>query len=202
MKNPEVIYFEGLPRTGKTTLTTQIASLYPHLFISIAEIVHPGQNIATNWDSQFFFMENDEMKYKMARESGKRCLVDRGHLSTVLYSHAYDKLVGDRDLTYVNQWYFGKILKHNMLPDLYVLLDAPPEVSLQRKIDSFDMQNMWDHVEGLEYARENYPRYMGMFEPSVRVLTLSSASMTLDQLKNELVGFLGIPRMNYYLGGI
>lgn len=197
MRNPEVIYFEGLPGSGKTTLTTQIANSRPDMLVSIGEYVHPGKNIPENYTNQRFFMENDELKYRAARESGRKSLVDRGHLSTVLYAHAYKQIRGDKDLSYVDDWYVGKILKDKMLPDMYIFLDIPAEVSIMRRISTFDPDNnIWDHLQALNFARENYPRYMGLFEPNVPVLTLSSVTMTIAELKKEIATILGI-NMDY-----
>lgn len=192
MRNPEVIYFEGLPNSGKTTLIKQIITSYPGALMSVDEYIHPGKDKESNFESQRFFMENDEMKYRLARESGRRCLVDRGHLSTVLYTHAYNRIRGDLDLSYVDEWYFGKILKDNMLPDLYILLDISPQTSLRRKRGPVDWNNMWDHIAALDFARENYPRYMGLYEPEVPVITLSSDSMTIPELRREIANLLGM----------
>jgi len=200
MRSPEVVYFEGLPGTGKTTLVTQLANSRPDILVPVNEYVHPGKDIPENYKNQRFFMENDELKYKAARESGRRSLVDRGHLSTVLYTHAYRQIRGDQDLSYVDDWYTGKILKDKMLPDMYILLDIPPELSMARRIRELDPDNnIWDHLQALNFARENYPRYMGLFEPSVPVLTLSSHTMTIVDLKKEIAAILGID-MHYSSG--
>lgn len=201
MRSPEIVYFEGLPCSGKTTLIRQIAAEYPDVFASIDEYLHPDLLKGVDVDDPRVFIENDELKYQVARECGRRCLVDRGHLSTVLYSHAYNRIKGDRDLSHVDEWYFGKILRDKLLPDVYVLLDIPAQTSLSRRTTPFDLNNMWDHVDALEYARENYPRYMGIYEPNVPVLVLSSGSMTLAQLKNEVVTFLGV-NINYRTTGL
>lgn len=196
MRNPEIVYFEGLPYSGKTTLTKQIAAEYPDILTTIDEYIHPELLKGVEINDQRVFMENDELKYQVARDSGRRCLVDRGHLSTVIYSHAYNRIKGGRDLLYVDEWYFGKILRDRLLPDAYVLLDISAQTSLSRKTSPFDLNNMWDHIDALEYARENYPRYMGIYEPDVPVLVLSSNLMTRPQLKNEIVYFLGL-NINY-----
>jgi len=192
MKNHEVVYFEGLPRSGKTTLTGELAAENPHILLKIDEYVHPALTIDGIWDDQRIFMENDELKYLIARASGQQCLVDRGHLSTLLYSHVYNQIKADRDLKFVDDWYFGKILKNTMLPDRYVFLDVTPETSLARRRVPLDTNNMWDHLEALKFARENYPRYMGTYESEIPVLTLSSSLMTISELKNKLVPFLGL----------
>lgn len=196
MRSPEIVYFEGLPYSGKTTLIRQISAEYPDIFTAIDEYIHPDLLKGVDIDDQRVFMENDELKYQVARDSGRRCLVDRGHLSTVLYSHAYSRIKGDQDLSYVDEWYFGKILRDRMLPDLYILLDISPQISLIRKTTPFDLNNMWDNIDALNYAGDNYPRYIGVYEPDVPVLVLSSNSMTLPQLKDEIVAFFGI-NINY-----
>lgn len=191
MKSPEVVYFEGLPKAGKTSITRKISSEYPSLVL-VPEYVHPALEDPANWDKQFIFTENDEMKYQIARNSGKQCLVDRGHLSTLLYTHAYNLIRGDKDLRYVDDWYMGTIIKKGLLPDYYVYMDIPPEVSLARRTLPLDDDNMWDHIEALKFARDNYPRYMGMFEPSVPLLTLSSGSLTIEEMKIEVIHLLGL----------
>lgn len=116
--------------------------------------------------------------------------------SLFAYVYTYNRIKGDRDLSYVDDWYFGKILRDRMLPDLYILLDVSPQISLSRKITPFDLDNMWDHIDALNYARDNYSRYIGVYEPDVPVLVLSSNSMTLPQLKDEIITFLGV-NINY-----
>ncbi len=191
MKNPEIIYFEGLPRSGKTTLTNQLSREYPQL-AAVGEYIHPALEDESNWANQRIFMENDELKYKVAQAYGKQCLVDRGHLSTLLYTHAYNLIRGDKDLSYVDDWYAGTILKNKMLPDMYIYLDIPAEVSFNRRTIPLDLDNMWDHLEALNFARENYPRYIGTFEPNVPLITLSSHTLCIAELKTEVATILGL----------
>lgn len=191
MNSPEVIYFEGLPCSGKTTLTRQLSVEYPRDVHSIPEYIHPVLLKEGGSDDQKIFMENDELKYYTARQSSLQCLVDRGHLSTILYTHAYNEIRADRDLKFVDDWYFGTIIKNSMLPDRYVLFDIPAEISLKRRKALLNADNMWDHVEALQFARKQYPRYMGEFESHIPVLTLNSDSMNIAELKTELIKFLG-----------
>ncbi len=192
MARPEVIYFEGLPFSGKTSIVTQIAQEHPDEFIAVEEYIHPDKNVPGVFDYQEFFMRNDELKYRIARECGKRCLVDRGHLSTVLYSHAYGKIKGDRDLSFVDEWYIEKILGNNMLPDMYVHLDVSPETSMARRTGALAEDNMWDYVEGLQFARTHFPLYVALYESHIPVLTLDSEIKSVAELKTDVVSALDI----------
>jgi len=192
MRNPELICFEGLPASGKTTLIRQIAGEYPSHFSAINEYIHPALLKDPDINGQQVFIENDELKYQLARECGKRCLMDRGHLSTVLYSHAETMIKGEKDLSYVDDWYFDKILKARMLPDLYVLLDIPAELSLARRNNPFDSNNIWDYITALKYARSKYHEYMRVFESDVPVLVLDSESMSLPLLKQNILSLLSV----------
>lgn len=192
MARPEVIYFEGLPFSGKTSLTSQIAREHPDEFASVEEYTHPDKDIPGIFDYQEFFMRNDELKYRIARECGKRCLVDRGHLSTVLYSHAYNRIKGYRDLSFVDDWYTEKILRENMLPDMYIHLDVSPETSIARRTGELTEDNMWDHLEGLKFARTHFPLYVAMYEPHVPVITLDSENKSIAELKNDVESVLGL----------
>lgn len=192
MRGPEVIYFEGLPGSGKTSLINLISASYPNIFSTVGEYVDPvgGLEASVRYD-QRYFLANDELKYKLARESGKPCLVDRGHLSTVLYSLAYTRIRGNHDLSYVVDWYFDTILENGMLPDQYIYLDIAPETSLARRARSLDWDNMWDHKEALIFARDNYPIYMRTYESNVQVFTLNSDRQSLREMQNEIVIYLG-----------
>ncbi len=192
MARPEVIYFEGLPFSGKTSITSQIAEEYPDEFASVEEYTHPDKDIPGIFDYQEFFMRNDELKYQIARACERRCLVDRGHLSTVLYSHAYNRINDDRDLAFVDDWYRGKILRENMLPDMYIHLDVSPETSIARRTGPLVEDNMWDHLEGLQFARTHFPLYVAMYESHIPVITLDSESRSISELKTDVELILGL----------
>ena len=198
MRNPEVVYFEGLPGSGKTSLIKQMAASHPDRFTTVDEYVDPNEaSSASIQYDQTFFLANDELKYKLARRSEKPCcLVDRGHLSSVLYSLAYTRIRGDRDLPYVVDWYFDRILKDGMLPDRYIYLDISPETSLARRTRTLGWDNMWDHKDALVFARENYPIFMRTYELGVPVLTLNSEQQSLPEMQEEVVVFLASEKNN------
>ena len=191
MRSPEVIYFEGLPGSGKTSLTDLVSVSHSDVFKKVSEYVVPVKALEASVQyNQRYFQTNDELKYKLARECGKTCLVDRGHLSTVLYSLAYNRIRGDQDLSYILDWYFDRILKERMLPDRYIYLDISPETSLARRTRSLDWDNMWEHREALIFARENYPILMQTYESEIPVFTLNSDCQSLPEMQNEIVVFL------------
>lgn len=194
----EIIYFEGLPRSGKTILTEQLCADYPGSFTRVGEYVHPDLQNGDDED-QDIFMQNDELKYHLASESQKPSLVDRGHLSTIIYSHAERLIRIDVDVTPVDDWYFNTIIKNNMLPSLYILLDNTAEASINRRTAPLNPHNMWDNIDALDFARTSYPRYMALYEPSVPVLILNSHSMPINRMKESVASYLGLTSGSAYL---
>jgi thymidylate kinase len=190
MSSAEVIYVEGLPGSGKTTLIGRLALRHPGLFNTIGEYVDPGEaTAAVAASDETYFTRNDVNKYRAARASLLPCLVDRGHLSTLLYNQAHE-LVQGHTIVDVDTWYRETILGQGMLPDAYIHLDTEPITSLKRRPPAVDWINIWDDERALTFARQGYADLMAGPEASVPVLRLQADRMNFTEIDTAVMSFL------------
>lgn len=186
MQEPLVIYFEGLPGGGKTTLITNAAIDYPELFTAIPEYLNAQAALeASKAKNQTYFWSNDEDKYRAARGSRKIALVDRGHLSTVIYSRAYT-LLKDNVLADTDEWYENTILANGMLPDLYVHLSVSPKTTFARRPKTLSWDNVWDYPEALTYARQELRRLIQVYE-QVPILEIDADTLTIPEVQKKFI---------------
>jgi thymidylate kinase len=181
-KESLVVYVEGIPGGGKTSIINRLAQKFPDRVLGVPEYVNPRKNN----EGQNYFMKNDEMKWKIARNSEKvLTFVDRGHLSTVIYSLAELKIKENTNMLEVLDWYFESVLIEKRLPDYYVLLNIDPTLSLERRKDSWSADNMWDYREALEFANQYYAKFINTFEFAIPLITIMSDGLTLDEVENR-----------------
>lgn len=184
MKESMIVYIEGIPAGGKTTTLNRLSKKFPDRLSIVSEYV----NSEEAQSDQSWFMRNDEMKLEMAKGSKKEFVfVDRGHLSTVIYSLAEARIKGDNDGLKVFDWYFGTILPRKQLPDYYIFLRTNPELSLKRRAHLLTKDNMWDYQEALELANNSYPAFMNKYEQTIPLLTIHTDQLTLDQLEEQFI---------------
>ncbi|HET8670685.1 MAG TPA: AAA family ATPase [Candidatus Saccharimonadales bacterium] len=189
MPKLEVVYVEGLPGAGKSTLLEGLAERMPGIHL-VGEYVDPTEaDGAISQDDEEYFLRNDERKYRVARSAGGLAIVDRGHLSTILYNEGHELVTGRRQVD-VATWYTDRILRDGMLPDAYIHLDTPPETTFARRPPTTDWDNMWDHREVLDHARAGYRDYMAFYERDVPVLRLPADQMSVEEVRDSVISFL------------
>lgn len=189
MKKAEVVFIEGLPGSGKTTLLERLVTNIPGLHV-VGEYVDPTEaDEAISESDETYFLKNDERKYRVARSAAGLAIVDRGHLSTILYNEGHELVTGKPQVD-VATWYKDTILRQGMLPDAYIHLDTAPETTFARRPPTTEWDNMWDRREVLEHAREGYRDYMAFYERDVPVLRLPADEMTIPQVETAVMTFL------------
>lgn len=192
MAGLEVVYVEGLPGAGKSTLLEGLAESVPGIHL-VGEYVDPTEaDGAISEDDEEYFLKNDERKYKLARSVGGLAVVDRGHLSTILYNEGHELVTGHQQVD-VATWYKDRILRGGMLPDAYVLLDTAPETTFARRPPTTEWDNMWDRREVLDHARAGYREYMEFYERDVPTLVLPADQMSANEVRESVLSFLTQP---------
>lgn len=155
-----VVILEGLPGAGKTSLL----SLLSHEFFCVPEsLPHFGSGITGEED----YLRHDFEKLRLARASGHVALIDRGYASTLAWSHA--RLLVDGALEYYDLLgYVAKYLQHNYCqPDIYILIDVDPEISLTRKNRPVIKEDIWTQARYLTASHRFYEHYFEAVEPQV-----------------------------------
>lgn len=184
-----IVYVEGIPASGKTTVLKRIEKRFPESILYVPEYVNVEEGKRAEMsDDQGYFMRNDGLKWRTARESTKDItFVDRGHLSTVIYNLAAFQMLHTIECLNVVRWYFEDVLANNRLPDSYVFIRTEPSASLDRRRHLLTPDNIWDHQEALEFANEFYPKMMKTYELAIPILTVLANSMTVDQVEQHLI---------------
>ena len=185
-----IIYFEGLPGSGKTTLIRHLVQEHPGLFQFVPEYLDPAAaEQASSAKDQAYFLHNDEAKYAAARTCDHIALVDRGHLSTILYNEAHELLKG-QPLVDTTAWYQQTVLAKHLLPDLYVYLDTCPQTTFSRRPKTKNWDNIWDYEAALELARQRFHAHIKAHESHIPVLTLAADTLSITHMEQTVMHYL------------
>ena len=105
----KVIFLEGLPGVGKTTIINRIRDMNIKNVHVVDEIIETG-----DLSLQSFYMNNDLKKYNMYKEG--IIIIDRGPISTLSYNECKRLISDNKDLPVVQEW-FEKTFKNIYLKD-------------------------------------------------------------------------------------
>lgn len=155
----KVFIFEGLPGSGKTTMSVRLSKELN--LKKIGEIIDENYKEVDSSKAlgfkQSFYFENDKRKYQLAKRYSKsvNVLVDRGFLSTFAYNSCLDKkaykskrLAGIYD-------FFNKLSNKNVF---YIFIEISPETSQKRKIQKKFKNNLWAYKSNLVKIRNFYKK--------------------------------------------
>lgn len=183
-----IVYVEGIPASGKTSVIQALSTQYSAIVAGIPEYIDAalGKQAETSHD-QGYFMRNDELKWLSAIKSSKKInLVDRGHLSTLIYNLAEYKFNNYTKGLDAYVWYKNIVLKNNRLPNRYILLRNTPSISLSRRKELYDSRNMWDKEEVLDYCNRMYLELISEFESQIPITVIETIPFSLAEVIKEV----------------
>jgi thymidylate kinase len=183
-ENRNLIIFEGLSCSGKSSLIDRIAST-----LDCACIARSIPRDLPNPTPEYF-MQNDELKYAMVESCQGLVLMDRGFLSTLVFYTVMEEVkpgfVGNK----VKKWVKDSLGKTIQRPDYYVYVDIPSEVSRERARNlgrPFDYRNLW--MTHTEQMKKQYETYLGTLEINVPLFRLDG-TLPINYLQEELGQFI------------
>jgi thymidylate kinase len=185
----KTIVLEGIPGTGKTTLSKDLAASIGLLYYSEHIFINEMFEYNTRYtlDSESIYLLHWEVKWRLSRLIKKTCIFDRNHLSTLAYNYAKSKMEK-------NENYFSKVLswyrerrRINSLkePDCYFILDVDPSISLSRQPQS--RNRIWRTEDGLNYSRDFYSSFENLLDIGKDVeVTRLTATEPIAMIKERL----------------
>ncbi len=161
-----IIFLEGLPGIGKTTLINKIREMNLKDIYVVEEILDDITD-----SSQSFFMQND-MK-KISKYKCGTIIIDRGPISTLSYNQCLDVVNENKDIDNVLLWFDNncKILygrdnvktiylknnNHDYLLRYKNKLDPYGSIENQKKLESITLSNVKKYCKNYKiFYIDNY----------------------------------------------
>lgn len=161
-----IVFLEGLPGVGKTTLINKIRELNLHNVYVVDEILEDFED-----SSQLFFMENDIKKISKYKEG--TIIIDRGAISTLSYNECLDVIGVNKDINSVVKWFdvnFKELYKNSNIKTIYLkkhnhkyllryknLLDPYGSIKNQKKLEKITLKNIRKYCKNYKiFYIDNY----------------------------------------------
>lgn len=179
-----IIYFEGLSCAGKSTLINYLQES-SEFVLAIPEL--PLKLLNHKKITTSFCRLNDQRKCLKAKESDQEnrlTLVDRGYLSTIVYSYIQYQNKEDNEYLENLTWYMKNI--HNgklKKPHVYVYIYIDKETALQRskQLNRFTKKFAW-YIDP-QSAIDCYSYFFKYIEPDVPLILIDGTQDIVTQSK-------------------
>lgn len=146
----KVFILEGLPGSGKTTMSIKLSKELN--FKRVSEIIDEDYNEINSSEilgvEQSFYLKSDKRKYKLAKKYSRiaNVLVDRGFLSTFAYNLCLEKRLGKSKELATEYNLFKKLINKDIF---YIFIEISPETSQKRKPQNKSKNNLWSYKTNL-----------------------------------------------------
>ncbi|WP_010166901.1 dTMP kinase [Candidatus Epulonipiscium viviparus] len=190
------IAIEGGEGSGKTTLCSLLKTHFEADNIPVIATREPGgiESAESIRDNIFQFdldAKTDLLLYLAARRehlihtilpalnAGKLVLSDRFYLSTL----AYQGYASNLDIDIIQK--FNNFVCDDILPDLNIIIDLPPNIGLSRKgvdINRFDLK-------GLDFHTKVYEGYLQL-SASIKNVYLIDGTSSLTSLEHQIYSLI------------
>lgn len=198
--NIPMVAFEGMPRSGKSTILSIIVENSESKVVLLKELYFTAQQLemladkrGTIKESKWFIDQEIRRKKIIDRlaVSSQMVLVDRMHLSTLAYCYARSMVTNNRqefdDLVEYVVRNHDNFIKYNLI----IVFDNSIEVSLSdRRIDktSGDAE-FWVNREFMEYYRKFYITEVGKYTDT-KIITINTEGRTLEEVYGNVTNCL------------
>jgi thymidylate kinase len=186
------IVLEGLPGAGKSSNIRRLINELPALAI-------PGESrlfLRTLGNYKLidkYYWLNEEIKTRLAKSfQAPIVLFDRCYVSALAYAYALTSVRGHHrgfEECYEEQlsWYRRSMVEGRLVrPDLIIVLDVNPHISVSRKPNAHDFDDVWADIECLKAMRNYYKLFFEILEPNQKVAWVDTHRNSQDVYKDIL----------------
>lgn len=155
-----IIAIEGLPGAGKTTVVNYICKTCKGLKV-VKEII----NNPIKLKNQYYYLQSDRLKYQKAyiyAKKGYHVVLDRSHVSTLMFNYTRDKLYGFKSYYHIKQLIDENIISKYEIPEAYIYIKVPIEIGLKRKNRKLgnSTRYLWNSKHFLLEMEKNIIKYI------------------------------------------
>jgi len=178
---------EGLPGAGKTSILDEINKKNG---FGVVEQVIPHQFCDEKQEEYYFY--SDCLKYEKAilLQNKSSVIMDRGHLSTLAYNYAFDKLFKSKNYPRIKKKFEQKsdlFVKPCVI--LYITVDINESLARKDRINKND--SVWCDKDFLFYMKEFYETKMPEFSSGMKIVIINgmeAKSRVFDRITKIISG--------------
>lgn len=158
----KVVFLEGLPGIGKTTMVNAIKNRNIKNVYTVDEIINPTI-IGLVSHNQNDFIENDNLKYNKYNDG--LIIIDRGFISTLSYNETLNIIKNNKQIDIVNEWFnsIKNIYTYDYVYTIYLTcngkeykisendVDGPyGSIKMQKELEKITISNIKKYCKNYE----------------------------------------------------
>lgn len=202
--NKKLVVLEGISGAGKTTLAKLLKQRENNVDTVNIKISKLLENVEINnyidYSNTKYYLLLENLKTIIFEDSKKDFVIyERYYLSSLAHAYAMSKMNGmKKNYEDILKWYKTNIGDKIVKPDVYILLEIPTKLSIDRiknRDDNTIVNDVWIDTEYMEIC-ENYKlKFINKYEKEVPVYRIDG-TQKIEKIYNEVIKILKLIHNN------
>ena len=154
-------------------------------------------NIDINYQNPDYYKELDILKCVLYEDSNYPInLMERNYISTLAHTYAKSKFENSENIyNSMLNWYKSHINKNLLKPDLYIYLDLPDTLIIDRlnkRNQSNVLNKNWIDTDYINLTKQYYEEFFGKIEPDIPIVKIDAKpdfNDVITKIKHTLTDF-------------